>query len=55
MRYLFVCLLLSGCTGLNAQGVLTITYNTPPATTTATLTPGAIVPAVSTLTTVPSK
>jgi hypothetical protein len=45
---------LSGCAGLNIQWALTATYNTP-ATTTATLTPGAIVPAVTTLVTTQPK
>jgi len=40
-------LLLTGCAGLNVSGVVTATYNTP-ATTQATLTPGAIagIPAI---------
>lgn len=45
MRYLFVCLLLSGCAGLNVQWTATATYNTP-AVTTTTMNPGAIVDAV---------
>jgi hypothetical protein len=36
---------LQGCAGLNAQGVLTITYNTPAVTTSATLVPGVDKPA----------
>jgi hypothetical protein len=38
---------LAGCAGLNAQGVLTITYNTPATTTSATLVPGAPAAAAS--------
>lgn len=37
-----VSLALLGCAGLNAQGVVTITYNTPATLTSATLSPGGL-------------